>query len=776
MAETRSKRPPLLRPALAAIAFLLTVSPLFAQARFVYQGRLEESGEPARRSYDLVFRLYDHREGGVQVGPSLSTKDLPVVDGSFAVDLDFGPAQPAGELWLEVAVRGVGEAEYEALSPRQRLAGTPYAVLAQGGKWSLIGVPVGAPDAPASGGVCRQPEKMSESEDPIPMPGQAMFFNSSAHTITANASGPFGNQIRIGFSNLANFSDIKVGVGTLTPQATFHVDQPKVPNNGEAARITFRNLNNLQNATGLRILESQSKTTTGQHQGLAATTSATAGGQSGQSSGSVAESSAFFAQGTFLGVTGRSTPNQLNNFDATKSSLGLGGRFLSQPTSPLNLSNTGNYFVGGAYGEVAGQINGNPGGGAVAGVIGIDRNTGTAPSWAGYFAGRGHFSNDVGVGTTAPTARLDVAGTARVRTLTGTPAATLVTATANGTLGGLALTGNANDVLRGNGTFGPASGTADNDWVGAGSGQMVAGFTTDRVAIGTTGAAAKFAVVSTLESPAAFVRFDPDPSNAFPVGLWSTVVGTATGTGFGGLFQASGSNANVNNNALRAETPGIGKINQAVEANASNAAFRNTGVWATATGNASSTFNIGVRAEGTGGQAAYGIFATASGGSSANWAGGFQGDIEVTGTIHNPSDRRLKTDIEDLDGALAILGALEPRSFVYRREEYPDLFLPKGRHFGLIAQEMETILPELVAETVRPEVSEHGAEARQPRTYKTVSYLELVPVLVRGIQEQQALLDGQEARIRQLEAERAATGSQLEALSRRLAELEARQR
>jgi hypothetical protein len=140
----------------------------------------------------------------------------------------------------------------------------------------------------------------------------------------------------------------------------------------------------------------------------------------------------------------------------------------------------------------------------------------------------------------------------------------------------------------------------------------------------------------------------------------------------------------------------------------------------------------------------------------------------VTGTIHNPSDRKLKRDIEDLDGALAILGALEPRTFAYRRDENPGLSLPQGRHFGLIAQELERVLPELVTETVYPALSARGAGDLEPRTYKTVSYLELIPVLVKGIQEQQALLDGQDARIRQLEA-------QLDALSQRLDRLDSRQ-
>jgi Tfp pilus assembly protein PilO len=53
-----------------------------------------------------------------------------------------------------------------------------------------------------------------------------------------------------------------------------------------------------------------------------------------------------------------------------------------------------------------------------------------------------------------------------------------------------------------------------------------------------------------------------------------------------------------------------------------------------------------------------------------------------------------------------------------------------------------------------------------------VSYLELIPLLVRGIQEQQELLAGQETLIRQLTAEKDGTGAALTALRGRLAELE----
>ncbi|HEY0553317.1 MAG TPA: tail fiber domain-containing protein, partial [Thermoanaerobaculia bacterium] len=247
----------------------------------------------------------------------------------------------------------------------------------------------------------------------------------------------------------------------------------------------------------------------------------------------------------------------------------------------------------------------------------------------------------------------------------------------------------------------------------------------------------------------------PLATDSFPIGLWVALAGTAAGNGFGALIQSSASNASVNNTGLRTQADSIGNINQSIEATASGATFRNTALAAKASGNASR--NIGVDAEADGGQSlTYGIYASAQNGV-LNRAGFFQGDIEVTGVIHNPSDQRLKQDIQDLDGAVQTLSALRPRSFAYRRDENPGLSLPEGRHLGLIAQELEKILSSLVTESAYP--TAEGQEGATAQTYKSVNYMELIPLLVRGFQEQQALIAGQEARIRQLEAEKAASSS-----------------
>lgn len=92
----------------------------------------------ASGSFDFQFTLYTAPTGGDELGSILS-EDLVLTDGLFRVELDFGPAMLNGqESWLEVAVRPSGSPEpYTVLTP------TPYAIFAQQGPWSVIGVPVG---------------------------------------------------------------------------------------------------------------------------------------------------------------------------------------------------------------------------------------------------------------------------------------------------------------------------------------------------------------------------------------------------------------------------------------------------------------------------------------------------------------------------------------------------------------------------------------------------------------------------------------------------------
>jgi hypothetical protein len=96
---------------------------------FTYQGQLKSGGQPVDGSCDIDFRLYDAGTGGSQVGSAVVTT-VPVVDGLFTVNLDFGSGVFSGDArWLGIQVKCSGDAAYVNLG-RQALTATPYALYA----------------------------------------------------------------------------------------------------------------------------------------------------------------------------------------------------------------------------------------------------------------------------------------------------------------------------------------------------------------------------------------------------------------------------------------------------------------------------------------------------------------------------------------------------------------------------------------------------------------------------------------------------------------------
>lgn len=103
---------------------------------FTYQGRLMDTNDVADGLYDFQFRIFDDPCTGTQLGPALDVNDLDVIDGYFTVELDFGSDVFDGNgVWLEIGVRP-GKLEdpniYTVLSPRQEITSTPYALTSAG--------------------------------------------------------------------------------------------------------------------------------------------------------------------------------------------------------------------------------------------------------------------------------------------------------------------------------------------------------------------------------------------------------------------------------------------------------------------------------------------------------------------------------------------------------------------------------------------------------------------------------------------------------------------
>lgn len=176
----------------------------------------------------------------------------------------------------------------------------------------------------------------------------------------------------------------------------------------------------------------------------------------------------------------------------------------------------------------------------------------------------------------------------------------------------------------------------------------------------------------------------------------------------------------------------------AVNTPGSNPGINNNGVLASASG---AETNIAVRAQASGGTNAYGVYADAGGATTTNYAGYFNGPVYVNGTITS-SDENLKTNINAMTNGLDIIHQLEPKTFEYDQVGYPSMNLASGMQYGLIAQDVEMILPEIVSDNTHPAKYDTLGTLIYPEvTFKGLNYEQFIPILIKGMQEQQEQID-----------------------------------
>ncbi|MCI0406509.1 MAG: tail fiber domain-containing protein, partial [candidate division Zixibacteria bacterium] len=97
------------------------------------------------------------------------------------------------------------------------------------------------------------------------------------------------------------------------------------------------------------------------------------------------------------------------------------------------------------------------------------------------------------------------------------------------------------------------------------------------------------------------------------------------------------------------------------------------------------------------------------------------------------SDMRLKTKIEPFPNILDELVELQPVHFYWKADEYPEKHFGKSQSFGLIAQEVEKVMPDLVTE------DEEG--------FLAVRYNKIPLLLLQGMKEQQKTIDVLQAEV-----------------------------
>jgi len=214
---------------------------------------------------------------------------------------------------------------------------------------------------------------------------------------------------------------------------------------------------------------------------------------------------------------------------------------------------------------------------------------------------------------------------------------------------------------------------------------------------------------------------------------------------------------------------GTGTVFGVIGENTSDASINNAGV----VGQSQLYSGTGVYgyANGTSGTGVYGYSAlhygiVAASGKPQGFAAYFAGNTYATGTYQG-SDSMLKQNIVELSSALDIISKLRPKSYTFRQDgKYNSMHLPDGKHYGLIAQDVEKVLPNLVktatfeARMAAPPAMNKPGEAvieqlvkssPEDVNFKALNYTELIPIVIKGMQELSARNDQKDSVISDLQ-------------------------
>ena len=103
-------------------------------------------------------------------------------------------------------------------------------------------------------------------------------------------------------------------------------------------------------------------------------------------------------------------------------------------------------------------------------------------------------------------------------------------------------------------------------------------------------------------------------------------------------------------------------------------------------------------------------------------------DRDVVAFSTTPSDKRLKTNIEDINYGLETIMKLSPKQYDWKKDDTHDI--------GFIAQEVEEVIPEIVKD-----------KKHFDKEIKTLDYEKLTAVLIKAVQQQQEQINKLEEKL-----------------------------
>ena len=538
-----------------------------------------------------------------------------------------------------------------------------------------------------------------------PTSGYVLKWNGTAWAPAPDATtGGSANLWVQNGSNIYNFNGGNVGIGTTTPTSLFNVESSTATNvigqfqNSNAAN-TSNTVNVLNNGNGYNLYVNK----TGQGEAVYIDKNNLGSGTSAMvvTNNGIGNSFESFATGS--GYAGE--------FNGGTNSLGG----LHSKTTGLQYAGL---FDGGAVGNgVKGLVSGSGFAGYFEGKTKIDYNSTTSSNphlaiyeqtvgdWAriNYYSGGSSFFSTAGlIGATLATSKFSLSHNS-------TP--DIITATGDGNVG-----------------------------------------------IGTGTPTYRLHVYGDLAYAGSMARLENNNStnNNTMLDIWTLsssvlVNGTKSGIGYGANIQKTGTlsssaaifggNAGTNGEGLRGSAFGNGGY----------------GVYGNAAGSGANSY-YGVYGYGSGSAGAdYGIYGVQGAGTN-DWAGYFSGNVGYTGMLLSTSDNKLKQNVQNFSGALAQIMQLQPKTYEYKHDgDYAHMNLPQGEQVGLIAQDLEKVIPSLVQPATFSYVvkddskdGREGAVTTSQIDYKGVNYIGLIPVLIGAIQDQQKEIDELKLQISQL--------------------------
>ncbi|HET8677933.1 MAG TPA: tail fiber domain-containing protein, partial [Blastocatellia bacterium] len=685
---------------------------------FTYQGRLTDSGNPADGLFDMRFKLFDTATvgTGTELG-TITNPSVQVQNGAFSVQLDFAPCASCfdgSERFLEISVRPAGSVDpYMVLGPRQPITAAPYALRA------LDATQLGG--IAASGFIRNTTSQQAGTDFNISGSGTAGGTLTGGVVNAATrydigglrmlaASGSFNNGTTINLAASNTFLGESAGLNT-TPSGT--LSSP------------FGKLNSFFGANaGKANTTAHSNSFFGALAGTANTSgsfNSFFGREAGASNSSGTENSFFGSSAGFSNISGG-----FNSFFGARAGFsntgGLGNTFFGYFSGFDNTTGGGNSF----FGTSAGSAN----------------TTGSQNSFFGTNAGD---SNQTGNNNTIIGDHAD----------TGTSGLTYATA-----VGARALVGQSNSLVLGS-ISGVNSCTPENNCasvnVGIGTATPGAKLTVSGTGDFDTHGAARLDLINT----AAPISYLMHVTNA---GLWQVAttagtsrlaINTSGNVGIGtttpsaslhvsrdtsnianpvAIIESAGNQAPL---AFRVEGPEVARIRADNLGNlvfvtlsglSKNIIFRagedlGTDLIIQSTGNvgigdSTPVDKLDVEGDIRVGTGTTGCVKDADG-------------TVLTGTCS--SDARLKREITPFPMLLDKVVMLRPVHFYWRQDEYKDKAFGVGQSFGLIAQEVEEVLPELVTE------DEQGLKA--------VRYNKLAFLMLQAIKELKAENDALKQRL-----------------------------